>query len=149
MASTKATSAPGDAFTEALTDLVFRLPARRFAQAHRGRTHVYEFDWRSPAYDSELGACHAIELPFVFDTLSTVSGPRALLAERRRKSSPTSINKIWVDFAKTGALPWPAYDGTRAWSARSTPASLRPSSRSCRRSASCPERPQCISKNSN
>jgi para-nitrobenzyl esterase len=38
----------GDVFVDATTDLVFRWPARVFAAAHRGRTHMYEFDWRSP-----------------------------------------------------------------------------------------------------
>ncbi|MGE0740385.1 MAG: carboxylesterase/lipase family protein [Hyphomonadaceae bacterium] len=101
---------PGDAFTEALTDLVFRLQARRFARAHRGRTHMYEFAWRSRAYNGELGACHAIELPFVFDTLSTVSGPKGLAGENPPQELALRMNKLWVDFAKTGHLPWPAYD---------------------------------------
>lgn len=104
---------PGDAFTEALTDLVFRLPARRYAQAHRGRTHVYEFAWRSSAYDNQLGACHGIELPFVFDTLSTVSGARGLGGGNPPQEVATRLNKIWADFAKTGELPWPAYDEKR------------------------------------
>ncbi|MCX7357684.1 MAG: carboxylesterase family protein [Alphaproteobacteria bacterium] len=104
---------PGDAFTAALTDLVFRLPARRFAQAHRGRTHVYEFAWRSSAYDNQLGACHAMELPFVFDTLATVSGPKGLAGGAPPQELATKLNKIWADFAKTGALPWPAYDEQR------------------------------------
>lgn len=101
---------PGDAFTEALTDLVFRLPARRFARAHRGRTHVYEFGWRSAAYDNQLGACHAIELPFVFDTLATVSGSKGLAGGSPPQELATKLNKIWADFAKSGELPWPAYD---------------------------------------
>ena len=39
---------PGQALTDAMTDLVFRWPARRFAEEHQGRTHFYEFEWRSP-----------------------------------------------------------------------------------------------------
>lgn len=104
---------PGDAFTEALTDLVFRLPARRFAQAHKGRTHVYEFAWRSSAYNNQLGACHAIELPFVFDTLSTVVGPKGLAGNEAPQALATRVNTIWANFAKTGELPWPAYDEKR------------------------------------
>lgn len=104
---------PGYAFTEALTDLVFRLPARRFAQAHRGRTHVYEFGWRSTAYKGELGACHAMELPFVFDTLATVRGPKGLAGGDPPQELATRINRIWVDFARSGELPWPAYDERR------------------------------------
>jgi len=103
---------PGDAFTEALTDLVFRLPARRFAAAHRGRTHVYDFSWQSSAYDGALGACHAIELPFVFNTLGTVSGPRRLAGADPPQDLADRMNKLWIDFARTGALPWPEYVAT-------------------------------------
>lgn len=101
---------PGDAFTEALTDLVFRLPARRFAAAHQGRTHVYDFSWRSTAYDGALGACHAIELPFVFNTLSTVAGAKGLAGENPPQDLADRMNRIWADFARTGALPWPEYE---------------------------------------
>lgn len=101
---------PGDAFTEALTDLVFRLPARRFAAAHQGRTHVYDFSWRSTVYDGALGACHAIELPFVFNTLSTVAGAKGLAGENPPQDLADRMNRIWADFARTGALPWPEYE---------------------------------------
>lgn len=101
---------PGDTFTEALTDLVFALPARRFAQAHQGQTHFYEFQWRSPMYDNALGAAHGMELPFVFDTLKCVTGARGLVGTNPPQDLATRVNKIWADFAKTGTLPWPAYD---------------------------------------
>lgn len=102
---------PGAAFTEALTDLVFRLPARWFAAAHRGRTHVYEFGYRSTAYKGELGACHGLELPFVFNTLDTVSGPKGLAPDAPRALADR-LNTLWSDFAKTGALPWPHYEAS-------------------------------------
>lgn len=104
---------PGYAFTAALTDLVFRLPARRFAQAHRGRTHVYAFAWRSTAYKGELGACHGIELPFVFDTLAALSGARGLAGVNPPQDLATKLNTMWANFGKTGELPWPAYDERR------------------------------------
>ena len=43
--------APGQALTDAMNDLVFRWPARRFAAEHRGRTHMYEFDWPFRQFD--------------------------------------------------------------------------------------------------
>ena len=69
-----------------MNDLVFRWPARRFAEAHRGRTWFYEFDWRSTAFDGELGACHGLELPFVFDTLASASGPQGLARSEEHTS---------------------------------------------------------------
>ncbi|MCW3797619.1 carboxylesterase family protein [Sphingomonas sp. BN140010] len=101
---------PGEAMTEAMNDLVFRWPARQFAVAHSGRTHVYEMDWRSPASNGELGACHGIELPFVFNTLSTVTGPRGLAGENPPQELADRVQSLWVSFARDGSLPWAEFD---------------------------------------
>jgi para-nitrobenzyl esterase len=93
-----------------MTDLVFRWPARRFAEEHRGRTHVYEFDWRSPRYDGQFGSAHGMELPFVFKTLPTVTGPEGLAGEAPPVELADRIHRIWVDFATDGTLPWPEFD---------------------------------------
>lgn len=102
---------PGQVLTEAMSDLVFRWPARVFAAAHRGRTHVYEFGWRSPALAEMggLGACHAVELPFVFDTLHTGAGPRGILGENPPQALADRTHRIWVEFARDGTAPWPEY----------------------------------------
>lgn len=100
---------PGHAFTAALSDMVFRHPARRYAAAHEGRTHVYEFDWRSPAINGQLGAAHGMELPFVFNTLECVTGPKGIVGENPPQALADRVHGIWVEFAKTGALPWPEY----------------------------------------
>ena len=101
---------PGQALGRALTDLVFRQPARDFAAAHRGATHVYEFTWPSPAFGGRLGACHALELPFVFNTLDLCTGPDGLLGEAPPRELGERIHNLWIDFAKGEPLPWPAYD---------------------------------------
>lgn len=107
---------PGHAFTDAAHDLVFRWPARRFAEEHRGRTHMYEFEWRSPLFGKPgtegLGAAHAMELPFVFDTLAAASGPEGLCGEAPPQELADRVHRIWVDFARDGTLPWPEF--TRA-----------------------------------
>lgn len=101
---------PGQVFTEALTDLVFRWPARRFAEEHQGRTHVYEFDWRSTACGGELGACHGIEMPFVFKTLDLATGPKGLAGESAPAELADRVHDLWVRFATDGQLPWPEFD---------------------------------------
>ncbi|HVF93817.1 MAG TPA: carboxylesterase family protein [Sphingomonas sp.] len=103
-------SAPGAALTRAMTDLVFRWPARRFAEEHRGRTHVYEFDWRSPRYDGQLGAAHGMELPFVFDSLATCTGEEGICGTAPPQELATRVHRIWVDFARDGSLPWAPFD---------------------------------------
>ena len=47
------------------------------ADAHApapGGTFMYEFGWPSPIMDGRLGSCHALEMPFVFDTLDLGHG---------------------------------------------------------------------------
>lgn len=101
---------PGQVLTDALNDLVFRWPARRFAEEHRGRTHMYEFDWRSPAFGGELGACHGMELPFVFDTLPSVTGERGLAGTAPPQELADRMHRIWVNFVRDGRLPWPEFN---------------------------------------
>ena len=100
----------GRALTDAMSDLVFRWPARRFAEEHRGRTHVYEFEWKSPAFACQVGACHAVELPFVFDSLACVTGPTGLVGEDPPQDLATRMHQLWVGFARDGTLPWAPFD---------------------------------------
>jgi para-nitrobenzyl esterase len=97
---------PGQVFVRAMSDLVFRWPARRFAEEHRGRTWMYEFEWRSPRYDNGLGAAHGMELPFVFDSLATATGPEGLCGEAPPQELADRVHALWVRFATDGTLPW-------------------------------------------
>jgi para-nitrobenzyl esterase len=100
---------PGEALAAAMTDLAFRWPARRYAAEHQGRTHVYDFGWRSPACGGELGACHGLELAFVFNTLAAATGPDGLVGSNPPQVLADRIQKLWVDFARDGTAPWPEY----------------------------------------
>ena len=93
----------------AMGDLVFRYPVRQYAAAHQGKTHVYDFGWRSPACNGQLGACHAMEMPFVFNTLASCTGPQGLVGEAPPQALADRIHGVWAGFAKTGTLPWPEY----------------------------------------
>jgi para-nitrobenzyl esterase len=106
-------ASPGDLFAALLTDRFFRLPALAVADARAAGpapTHVYEFAWKSTVHG--LGACHSLEIPFVFDNLMAQgaeqalgSTPPAALAER--------MHAAWMAFARDGEPGWQAYDGTR------------------------------------
>jgi carboxylesterase type B len=84
----------GDLLAAIQTDWYWRIPAIRLADAHAKRaasTYMYEFAWRSPQFDGLLGACHALEIPFVFDTLGNGTellwgtDPRQQLADTMRR----------------------------------------------------------------
>jgi len=104
---------PGEAMTWAMSDLVFRWPARQYASAHQGRTWMYEMEWGSTACDGELGACHGIELPFVFKTLATATGPKGLAGENPPTELAERVHDLWVGFARDGSLPWRQWNGDR------------------------------------
>lgn len=101
---------PGYVLCRALDDLVFRASNRRFAEAHSGATFCYEFDWKSPAFDGRLGACHGVELPFVFDTLNLVSGQNSVWGIQPDLAWARRVHKVWVDFVREGEVPWVAFD---------------------------------------
>jgi len=103
-------ASPGKVLCRAATDLMFRWPARRNADLHKGRAYVYEFEWRSPAFGGELGAAHAMELPFVFDTLACASGERGFLGVDPPQALADSVHALWIRFATDGTVPWPEYD---------------------------------------
>ncbi len=97
--------APTDLYSAMATDLVFRVPSMRLAEAH-GRTNrgtfAYLFEWEAAFGNGGLGACHALELPFVFGTLDypliamfVGAGPDALELSGRMQSA-------WATFAASG-----------------------------------------------
>lgn len=103
---------------------IFHRPAAMLAERqHRagGSAYAYLFTWKPPAMRRVLGACHAMELPFVFGFTShpaaipfTGLSPAATRLSRR-------IQQAWIQFVRSGdpgheRLPhWPGYDAeTRA-----------------------------------
>jgi para-nitrobenzyl esterase len=88
---------------------------RKVAQ-HGAPVFVYLFCWETPVLGGRLKSPHALEIPFVFDTVqsSAITGDaptRFALAER--------MSKTWIVFARSGnpnndAIPdWPAYSADR------------------------------------
>jgi para-nitrobenzyl esterase len=45
----------------------------------------------------------------VFNTLSTVDGPRGLAGENPPQALADHMNRLWAEFAASGALPWGEY----------------------------------------
>ena len=103
-------------------DRFVRYPSTRLAEiqrSHDAAAYMYLFTWRSPFMDGMFGACHMLDLPFVFGTVhdplvQTFTGGGAdvhQLAER--------IQDAWISFARrgnpshTGVGDWPLYDADR------------------------------------
>ncbi|HSW58786.1 MAG TPA: carboxylesterase/lipase family protein [Dehalococcoidales bacterium] len=100
------------------TDMMFRMPAVRLAEVcfkNKQDTYMYLFTWESPAMNGALGACHALEIGFVFgDPEPTFcgSGPDV-------DKLSDEIQRAWSAFARTGnpSIPqlgdWPQYSAKR------------------------------------
>jgi carboxylesterase type B len=104
----------GDLLAVIQTDWYWRIPAIRLADAHAkgtASTYMYEFAWRSPQFGGLLGACHALEIAFVFDTLG--NGTELLLGSNSPQSLANTMHAAWVAFATNGDCGWPKYDLSR------------------------------------
>ncbi|MGC9541412.1 carboxylesterase/lipase family protein [Streptomyces sp. UG1] len=89
-----------------VTDHLLRIPLHRLADARPG-TYVYEFAW--PSTLPGLGACHALELGFVFDT-GDVPESRKLAGEGAPQELADEIHRAWVRFAVEGGPGWQGWD---------------------------------------
>ncbi|MFF2999207.1 carboxylesterase/lipase family protein [Streptomyces sp. NPDC057950] len=101
----------GDLVGQMVTDHLLRVPLHRLADARRGhsRSYAYEFAW--PSNVPRLGACHALELGFVFDTAEAPES--AMLAgEGAPRELADTMHAAWVRFAAEGDPGWQPWDTT-------------------------------------
>ncbi|MER6524206.1 carboxylesterase family protein [Streptomyces sp. NPDC001508] len=90
-----------------VTDHLLRRPLHRLADSRPGSCHVYEFAW--PSNLPDLGACHALELGFVFDTGDNPES-RKLAGEGGPRELCDAMHGAWVRFAAGGDPGWRAWD---------------------------------------
>lgn len=118
LAETLGTAPTGKQLLEAyLSDMQYRQPTNRLFEARSGsagRNFSYLFTWKSPAMGGKLGACHALEIPFVFRQLDS---PEAAYVTRGKapEDLAESMSAAWAAFAGSGTPaapglpPWPEY----------------------------------------
>ena len=109
-------AAPGRLAAQAITEVAFHAPGRALRERHAqlGRdTYGYSFTWRSSALGGRLGAAHAVDLPFAFDTLGTpglAGADDALLGlEGGPQELADRMHGAWVRFVREGDPGWPAH----------------------------------------
>ena len=110
-------TSPAERLTATLTDANFRLRSlvavERKARGGGVPVWMYSFAWRTPVFEGRLGAPHALDVPFTFDTIDlTNATDRSPQAHRLAET----MSGAWTRFAHTGrpaheGMPdWPAYD---------------------------------------
>jgi para-nitrobenzyl esterase len=86
---------------------VFHFPASRLAEAQEeggGTAYAYLFTWRAPALRRALGACHALDIPFVFgSTRHPLARPLTGLTGSAVRLS-RKMQHAWTRFAR-GSRP--------------------------------------------
>jgi para-nitrobenzyl esterase len=110
-----------DVWNDFATDWIFRIPAIRLAEAqsaHQGDTYSYLFSYKSTAFNGALGACHAIDVPFVFGNLrrrgvDMLLGPISEETEALERATVAA----WLSMAHNGS---PACDELPEWTPYST-----------------------------
>jgi para-nitrobenzyl esterase len=110
-------TAPLELFSAIQTDRTFRIPAIRLAEAQAAHepdaTFMYRFDWESPMLGGLLGACHAVEIPFVFGTADLPNGEQFSGKGPEVDALIAATMDAWLRFARSGAADFPAYDAAK------------------------------------
>ena len=84
-------------------------------QSVHAPTWAYRFDWAPPFMGTRVGACHGLELPFVFGTFGNPVMRSLWGASRGVLRLSDRIQTAWIRFARSGSpfhgeLPeWPEY----------------------------------------
>jgi para-nitrobenzyl esterase len=107
---------PAERLISTLTDSNFRIRSWVLAERKAARSGapiwLYSFDWETPVFNGKLKAYHALDVPFVFNTIDAVGatdrGPVAHDLARR-------MSATWAAFARSGRPEnpsnphWPPY----------------------------------------
>lgn len=108
-----------DLYNQLMTMQVFTYPALKLAeqQINQGAPlWMYRFDWESPVFGGALKAAHAIEIPFVWNTLNKPGTENLTGASPGRQIVSNQMHEAWFAFAKygdpstKGTPNWPQYD---------------------------------------
>ncbi|TQS43955.1 carboxylesterase/lipase family protein [Cryptosporangium phraense] len=101
-------ASPGDLLAQVVSDWYFGVPAIRLAEAHQGTTFAYVFDRPFPEENHGYGSAHAVEIPFVFDTIDDPSIV-PILGGAPSRAVADSTHAVWVRFITDGDPGWAPY----------------------------------------
>ena len=114
---------PADRLIATTTDCNFRIRSLTLAQRRAAKAQetngapvwMYAFDWETPVLGGRMKAPHAMDVPFVFDTIDLTNATGGGEVPRRLAAT---MSGVWAAFARNGVPdhpdipPWPAYTVT-------------------------------------
>jgi para-nitrobenzyl esterase len=100
-----------EVFKAIQTDRMFRMPCLKLVDAqtrHNPSTYNYLFTWKSPILGGTLGACHSLDIGFVFGTHVPEFHGSGPVVDRLSDD----MQDAWLAFARTGN---PSCEGLGDW----------------------------------
>ncbi|GGQ76974.1 carboxylesterase/lipase family protein [Streptomyces pilosus] len=98
---------PAETVGQMVTDHLLRAPLHRLADGRDEPSYVYEFAW--PSRRPGMGACHALELGFVFDS-GDEPDARKLAGDGAPQDLSDAMHGAWVRFVTDGSPGWERWD---------------------------------------
>ena len=109
-------STPAQMLAALQSDESFRAPAWRVIDGRDragSATWSYFFTWPTPVFGGVLGACHGLDIPFVFDNI-TVPGVDMFIGQSKaHRPIADALSGALLQFARTGSAPWQATESKR------------------------------------
>lgn len=100
-----------DMYSAFETDRMFRIPSLRLAAAqsqHSDQVYAFGFSWDRGVF----GACHAVDIPFVFGGVESGVGQILTGGGEDSKKLSEKVQACWIAFARSGN---PGTDAVGAW----------------------------------
>jgi para-nitrobenzyl esterase len=98
-------------FNAFMTDKVFAEPCRRLLEVQSRHTpsFAYRCDWSSRFLGGAMGACHGIELGFLFGAYRTGLTGAFFGQGASADALSAALLQSWTAFARSGTPGWPTY----------------------------------------
>lgn len=109
-------SSPAQLLAAMQSDESFRVPAWQVIDARdraSRRTWSYFVTWETPVFGGILGACHGLDIPFVFDNTTAANVEFFIGSAPEHRHLAATLAGALVDFARSGAVPWSPTAGSR------------------------------------
>ena len=107
---------PLDVFSAMESDRLFRVPTVRLLDAqsrHNPECWGFQFTWQSEPFGLPLGACHVVDVPFVFGVTDTPAGIYFTGGGDAAKALSRQVQDAWGAFAHGDGPGWQGWTSGR------------------------------------